>query len=68
MWGVTMPVYLWKGKDSKKRVRKGEMEALSKKAVSAHLTKLKIVPAKINNLAYGWLGLELRGGTVFFIF
>lgn len=42
-----MPVYLWKGTDSKKRVRKGEMEALSKEAVQAHLTKLKIVPAKI---------------------
>ena len=42
-----MPVYLWKGTDSKKRVRKGEMEALSEEAVRAHLTKLKIVPAKI---------------------
>ena len=42
-----MPVYLWKGKDSKKRSRKGEMKALSKEAVRAHLTRLKIVPAKI---------------------
>ncbi len=42
-----MPVYLWKGKDSKKRVRKGEMEALNEEDVRAHLTRLKIVPAKI---------------------
>jgi len=42
-----MLVYLWKGKDSRKRVRKGEMEALSKEAVQAHLTRLKIVPIKI---------------------
>ncbi|MFV9647015.1 MAG: type II secretion system F family protein, partial [Desulfobacterales bacterium] len=42
-----MLVYLWKGKDRKKRVRKGEMEALSKEAVQAHLTRLKIVPIKI---------------------
>ena len=42
-----MPVYLWKGTDSKKRVRKGKMEALSKEAVRTHLTKLKIVPTKI---------------------
>ncbi len=42
-----MPVYLLKGKDSKKRSRKGEMKALSKEAVRAHLTRLKIVPAKI---------------------
>ncbi len=42
-----MPVYLWKGTDSKKRGRKGEMEALSEEAVRAHLTKLKIVSAKI---------------------
>ena len=42
-----MPVYLWKGTDSNKRVRKGKMEALSKEAVRTHLTKLKIVPTKI---------------------
>ena len=42
-----MLVYLWKGKDSRKRVRKGEMEALSKEAVQAYLTRLKIVPIKI---------------------
>ncbi|HUV50315.1 MAG TPA: type II secretion system F family protein [Anaerolineae bacterium] len=42
-----MPVYLWQGKDSKKRVRKGEMEALSEEAVLANLTKIKIVSAKI---------------------
>ncbi|MDO9565334.1 MAG: type II secretion system F family protein [Candidatus Desulfaltia sp.] len=42
-----MPVYLWKGKDSKRRVRKGEMEALSKETVRANLTKIKIVPTKI---------------------
>ena len=42
-----MPVYLWKGTDSKKRGRKGEMEALSEEAVRAHLAKLKIVSAKI---------------------
>jgi type IV pilus assembly protein PilC len=42
-----MPVYLWKGKDSKKRVQKGEMEALSEEAVRTHLIRLKIVPIKI---------------------
>ncbi|MDI6687960.1 MAG: type II secretion system F family protein [Desulfobacterales bacterium] len=42
-----MPVYLWKGKDGKKRVRKGEMEALSEESVRINLNKIKIVPTKI---------------------
>ncbi len=42
-----MPVYVWKGKNSKKQARKGEMEASSREAVQANLAKIKILSPKI---------------------
>ena len=37
-----MPVYIWKGKNSYGEKRKGEVEALDKKAALAHVKRLRI--------------------------
>lgn len=42
-----MPLYLWKGKNKKNEIKKGEMEAVSEDAVKAQLGKLKISPIKV---------------------
>lgn len=42
-----MPVYIWKGKNKKKRTLKGEMEAQSEEAVRSRLLKQKITPSSI---------------------
>ncbi len=42
-----MPVYLWKGKNKKNEIKKGEMEAVSEDAVKAQLNKLKLTPLKV---------------------
>ena len=42
-----MPVYLWKGKNRKGNVQKGEMEAANEDAVRTNLARLKITPTKI---------------------
>lgn len=42
-----MPVYLWKGKDKKNKIQKGEMEADSENTVRAHLHRLNINPSKV---------------------
>lgn len=42
-----MPVYLWKGKNKKNEIKKGEMEAVSEDAVKAQLNKLKLTPVKV---------------------
>lgn len=42
-----MPVYLWKGKNKKNEIKKGEMEAFSEDAVKAQLVRLKITSVKV---------------------
>jgi len=42
-----MPVYLWKGKNRKNEVVKGEIEARSEEAVRADLARRKITPTKV---------------------
>lgn len=42
-----MPLYLWRGKNRKNRVRKGEMEALDENAVRARLARQGITATKI---------------------
>ncbi|RZB30671.1 MAG: type IV pilus assembly protein PilC [Desulfobacteraceae bacterium Eth-SRB1] len=42
-----MPLYLWKGKNKKNEIKKGEMEAVSEDAVKAQLGKIKISPIKV---------------------
>jgi type IV pilus assembly protein PilC len=42
-----MPIFIWKGKDPKGRVRSGEMEVASIEIVRNHLERLKITPIKV---------------------
>ncbi|MBW1740829.1 MAG: type II secretion system F family protein [Deltaproteobacteria bacterium] len=42
-----MPVYLWKGKDRKGTVQKGEIEAPDESAVRMQLRRMQITPTKI---------------------
>jgi type IV pilus assembly protein PilC len=42
-----MPVYLWKGKNKKNEIKKGQMEASSEDVVKAQLVRLKITSVKI---------------------
>jgi len=42
-----MPVYLWQGQDRRGANQKGEIEAVDEAAVSLHLRRMQIKPAKI---------------------
>jgi type IV pilus assembly protein PilC len=42
-----MPVYQWVGKNRKNEVQKGEIEAVSEEAVTAQLTRQRIIPTKV---------------------
>jgi type IV pilus assembly protein PilC len=42
-----MPVYLWQGQDRRGANQKGEIEAVDEAAVSLHLRRIQIKPAKI---------------------
>ena len=42
-----MPVFQWKGKNSKNEIKKGEMDAPNEGTVKTNLTRLRITPTKI---------------------